>query len=68
MEKDKKTFGEQLGEYLVDVSKLIFGGVVLSMILEISHNKPVLLVIGAIATFGVATWGFILMNYKNKKS
>jgi len=68
MEKNNKTFAEQLGEYLVDISKLTFGGVVLSVILEISHNKPLILVIGALATFGIALWGFLLINYKNKKS
>lgn len=67
MEKDKKPFGIQLGEYLIDVSKLTFGGVVLSMILEVSHNKMLVLFLGALATIGVAVWGFILINYKNKK-
>jgi hypothetical protein len=68
MKDDKKPFGQQFGEYLIDISKLSFGGVVLSVILEISHNKPLVLAVGAIATFGVAFWGFVLLNYKNKKS
>lgn len=66
MGTDKKPFGEQLGEYLVDVSKLTFGGVVLSVILEISQNKPIVLAVGAVATVGMAVWGFILLNIKNK--
>lgn len=68
MDKDKKTFGEQLGEYLIDISKLTFGGVVLSLIIDLSHNKPLMLLFGAASTFGIALWGFLLINYKNKKS
>jgi hypothetical protein len=68
MKDEKKPFGQQFGEYLIDISKLSFGGVVLSVILEISHNKPLVLVVGAAATLGVAFWGFVLLNYKNKKS
>lgn len=64
MKDDKKTLREQLGEYLIDVSKLTFGGVVLSVILEISHNKPLILMIGGLATIGMALWGFVLLNKK----
>ena len=64
MEKEKKRLREQIGDYLIDISKLSFGGVVLSVILEISHNKPLVLLVGAVATFGVALWGFILSNTK----
>jgi hypothetical protein len=68
MKNKKKPFEEQLGIYLIDISKLTFGGVVLSVILDISHNKPLVLAVGIIATFGVAIWGFILVNFKNEKS
>ena len=51
---------------MTPLSKLTFGGVVLSVILDISHNKPLVLAVGAIATFGVAVWVFVLVNYKNK--
>ena len=62
--KDRKTLREQLGKYFVDISKLTFGGVVLSVILDISHNKPLVLGVGVIATIGIALWGFILVNSK----
>jgi hypothetical protein len=64
MEKEKKRLREQVGDYLIDISKLSFGGVILSLILEMSQNKPLLLVVGIMATFGVALWGFILSNSK----
>lgn len=68
MKVNKKPFGQQLGEYLIDISKLTFGGVVFSLILDLSHNKPLMLIFGVASTFGVALWGFLLINYKNKKS
>ncbi len=67
MKENNKSFREQFGDYLVDISKLTFGGVVLSVTLDISQNKPVVLIVGAFATFIVAFWGFILLNSKNNK-
>ena len=67
MKNNDKPLREQLGAYLIDISKLTFGGVVLSVTLDISQNKPLVLVVGAIATLVVASWGFILLNLKNKK-
>lgn len=64
--KNCKDFTEQLGEYLIDVSKLTFGGVVLSVILEISQNKMLILGVGFLATLIFAFWGFLLLTIKNK--
>jgi hypothetical protein len=68
MQNEKKLFTEQLGNYLIDVSKLTFGGVVLSVILEISQNKILILSVGFMATLIFAIWGFLLLTIKNKKS
>lgn len=68
MKDEKQTFAEQLGNYLIDVSKLTFGGVVLSVILEISQNKLLILGVGFTATLIFAIWGFLLLTIKNKKS
>jgi hypothetical protein len=50
MKDNRKPFREQFGDYLIDISKLTFGGVVLSVTLDISQNKPLVLTFGAIAT------------------
>ena len=55
---------EQLGEYLIDISKLTFGGVVLSVILDISDNKPLVLIFGIFATIIIAVLGFLILNKK----
>ncbi|HEY9124051.1 MAG TPA: DUF6722 family protein [Bacteroidales bacterium] len=54
-----------MGEYLIDVSKLTFGGVVLSVVLKISHNKLLVLIVGVLATLLFAIWGFLLLSIKN---
>jgi len=68
MENGKKSLTEQIGTYLIDVSKLTFGGVVLSVILEISKNKLLILAFGFSATLIFAIWGFLLLTIKNKKT
>jgi ABC-type dipeptide/oligopeptide/nickel transport system permease component len=67
MKDDKKPFWEQLVEYLIDISKLTFGGVVLSVILEISQNKILILGVGFMATLVFAIWGFLLLTIKDKR-
>jgi hypothetical protein len=67
MKNEKKPFWEQLGEYLIDISKLTFGGVVLSVILEISQNKILILGVGFMATLVFAIWGFLLLTINDKR-
>ncbi len=58
---------KELAEYFIDISKLTFGGVVLSVILEISANKAYVLIAGGLATFIFAVWGFILLKKSRRK-
>ncbi|MBW8051315.1 MAG: ABC transporter permease [Cytophagales bacterium] len=56
---------KEIGKYLLDVSKLVFGGVVLSTILKIEDfSKLKLFVWGMTATFIIALLGFIFINKK----
>jgi hypothetical protein len=67
MINEKKPFAQQLGEYLIDISKLTFGGVVLSAILEISKDKTLILLYGIASTLLMAVSGLIISNIKSKK-
>jgi len=59
---EKGSLRVKIGDYLVDVSKLIFGGVVLSTILNIqSVPKGSVLIVGGLATIIFAVLGFYLM-------
>lgn len=58
------------GDYMLDVSKLVFGGVVLVVILQIeSLSNVVLLITGLLATVLTAAFGMYLtsISQTNKK-
>ena len=58
------------GDYMLDVSKLVFGGVVLVVILQIeSLSNVVLLITGLLATLLTAVFGMYLtsISQTNKK-
>jgi len=58
---------KELGKYFIDISKLIFGGVVLSQIINITENKHIVLILGVIAAALFAIMGFGFINTKKKK-
>ena len=54
---------EKIADYLLDISKLIFAGVVLSTILQVDGvSKLVILSIGIYATIIFASIAFILIR------
>ncbi|MDR2449782.1 MAG: hypothetical protein LBD52_07475 [Prevotellaceae bacterium] len=55
-----KKIREKLGDFFVDIAKLVFGGVVLSVILDFEMNKTVVLLSGIVATAAIAYIGFKL--------
>lgn len=56
----KKALYEEAGKYLLDVSKLIFGGVILAGVMNLNVDKIVLFIIGTLAVIVTAIIGFIL--------
>ncbi|MDR0691484.1 MAG: hypothetical protein LBF69_00425 [Prevotellaceae bacterium] len=60
----KKKSTEKLSDFLIDIAKLVFGGVVLSVILDLEINKIVVLLTGMFTTAVLALFGFILYNKK----
>ena len=53
----------KIAEYLLDISKLIFAGVVLGSIFELEgFSKLTILMTGLLATSGMAWIGFLLMK------
>ncbi len=55
----------EAGQYALDLSKLIFGGIILTMVINADINKIVTFAIGCISIIGLTTIGFIL--YKKGK-
>ena len=54
---------EKLGDFFIDIAKLVFAGVVLSTLLDITSDKLLVLLLGIGATIGLMLLGFKL--YKN---
>jgi len=53
----------KISDYLLDISKLVFAGVVLSTILDVEGiSKLAILAIGLAATVGIAVLGLILIR------
>ena len=51
---------EEMGKYFVDISKLVFGGVVLSAVFDIQEFSKFLIILsGIVATLVFAAIGFI---------
>ncbi|MDX2189684.1 MAG: DUF6722 family protein [Bacteroidota bacterium] len=65
IEKETK---KEIGKFLIDIAKLIFGGVILASLLKIQIINPLILVLSALfVIFALAVGGFMLVDYSNKK-
>lgn len=56
----------ELGKYFIDISKLVFGGVVLSQVLNISQNKILIIALGLMASIIFALIGFMILKKLKK--
>jgi len=62
----KKETKKEVGKYLIDVSKLVFGGMVLASVLQINNlSKTGVMLFGIIVTVLLAVAGFNLINKNN---
>ena len=64
--KTKKALSEEVGKYLLDVSKLTFGGVILVGIVNLNSDKLSLIIFGGFFVVFTAIIGFLLI-YKGKE-
>ena len=47
-------------DFLLDIAKLVFGGVILSGIIDLELNKVALFSVGAVVVAMFTSWGFFL--------
>lgn len=65
--KEEKVYvPKEIAKYLLDISKLVIGGAVITTSLDIVSNKIGLLIIAGFIAIIFALAGFILLNYINK--
>jgi len=53
---------KEIGKYLLDVSKLIFGGAVLFGIMKEEISLTYIVPVGLVAASSMAVWGFLLIK------
>lgn len=61
---------EKAGDFFLDIAKLVFAGVVLSTLLDITENKTLMLILGIVTTGIMMAIGFNYYygsNNNNKK-
>ncbi len=71
MTEEKKTNRDLLlaefGNYCLDISKLVFGGIILAGIMELKVSKLILFGIGAVIVLLTAITGFTFIKLSNSK-
>ncbi len=63
----KEKFAEKFGDYCLDISKLVFGGIVLAGVMELDVNPYWLFDIGLFIVILFATAGFLMNDLFNLK-
>ena len=61
-----KTFRYELGKFLVDISKLVFGGVILAGIMNQEIDRQLLFILGSCIVISFALIGLLIIS-KNKE-
>lgn len=63
--KTKKDLYDKFSDYTLDLSKLVFGGVILAGIMGLSVNPNVLFGLGAVSVILLAFLGFVFIILKH---
>lgn len=57
---------KELGKYLLDISKLVIGGGVITIALQLNEDKYGLMLYAVILALAFAACGFIVLTYKKE--
>ncbi|MDR0618294.1 MAG: ABC transporter permease [Bacteroidales bacterium] len=58
---------EKAGDLVIDLAKLVFGGVILSSIISDNVDAVILYIIGSIITVGFISAGFLFYKLQKRK-
>ena len=64
--KERISISKELGRYLLDVSKLVIGGAVITTSLQLNTDKSMIIVIAFSIAIVFFILGFIVLFFKNK--
>lgn len=64
--REEVNLRKEYGKYLLDVSKLIIGGAVITTALQLNTDKILMIIIAVSMAICACTFGFILLTNKKK--
>ena len=64
----KKKLSTELGKFILDITKLVFAGVILTSIIDLTVEKIYLFIFGLTSVILGLIFGFIFINYGLTKS
>ena len=64
--KERISISKELGRYLLDVSKLVIGGAVITTVIQLNSDKYVVIVIAIGLAITLCIVGFIVLTLKHK--
>ena len=64
--KEEIRFSKKFGRYLLDLSKLIIGGAVITTVIQLNSDKYVVIVIAIGLAITLCIVGFIVLTLKHK--
>jgi hypothetical protein len=65
--KERKEQVVELGKFFIDLAKLIFGGVILTVLLDYQSYKMPLLMAALVSLVMLVTFGYQVIRYGNRK-
>ncbi|OUO49975.1 ABC transporter permease [Parabacteroides sp. An277] len=57
----------EVGKFFIDISKLVFGGIILASIMKLEVNKPLLFILGGISVVAFAFAGLAFIALSKSK-
>jgi len=63
----KRDLYDKFSDYALDLSKLVFGGVILAGIMGLSVNSTILFCLGAVSVLVLSALGFVFIILKHNR-
>lgn len=66
VQKEESSVLKELGKYLLDISKLVIGGAVITTVLQLNTDKILVIAIAVSIAILLCVAGFLVLTYKKK--
>lgn len=66
VQKEESSVLKEFGKYLLDISKLVIGGAVITTVLQLNTDKIIVIAIAVSIAILLCVAGFLVLTYKKK--